>query len=129
MRSMFVDGRYDESKPSEGPLQGEGRGYTSLDVPVEGPLLGNLSRGFLWIGRNTSIITVDEIRISSVARTPEEIKANWQKAPTRDAYTLLLDHCDGGAAEVITGVPGAKLEGACKVVDGRFGKAIQLWVE
>ena len=77
-------------------------------------------------------MTVDEIRISSVARSKDEIAHAHSNVlpPGRDAFTLLLDHCDGGPAEVISGMSGEKsgtLSGGYKIIDGKYGKAIQLW--
>jgi len=134
LRSLYVDGQVGHSPPGHGPVQGEGRIDSTQDVPVEGPLHGSLSGAKLTVGMGNSNLTIDEIRISSVARSAAEI-ARLQAAgaaPTRDEHTLLLDHCDGGPAEVISGVSGEKggtLSGATRIVDGRFGKAIQLWSE
>jgi hypothetical protein len=105
-----------------------GKGDTPPEVEVEGVFRGDLSQTRLLIGSGYSPIVVDEVRISSVARTPEEIARGWTNAPAADAYTLLLDHCDGGTPEVMAGTQGGP-EGGFKVVASRFGNAIQLWRE
>ena len=133
MRSVYIDGHSVESGKFDAPLQGEGRGRSSANVVVEGELRGNQTGAQLIVGGN-SMFTIDEIRISSVARPVEElarIHASNQ-APSRDAFTLLLDHCDGSAPEAISGLSGEKagaITGGHKIVDGQFGKAIQLWTE
>lgn len=133
-RSVFIDGKHRESDRLAPPLQGEGRGHSSKDVIVEGWLHGNLSTTQLLVGMEHSPMTVDELRVSSIARTPEEIAATFERrsALANDACTLLLDHCDGGPAAAISGFSGetgAQLLGSGKVVDGVMGKAIQLWTE
>lgn len=118
MRSVYVDGE----------AGGKGaKGEAPRELEVESMLMGNLSVGVLHVGKQASPLVVDEIRISSVARTPEEIRGSWDKAPGRDAHTLLLDHCDGGPAEVVTGAAGGKLIAVTNVVEAKFGKGLQLW--
>ncbi len=114
-RSLFVDGVCKWIGKGGVPSQ-------SLDQVVEGPIKGNLSRGELHIGSGHSLMAIDEVRISSIARTPEEIAATWKDAPKRDAYTLLIDHCDGT-------ITVGKAGGATSIIDGKFGKAIRLWGE
>ena len=133
-RSIYIDGKHIETTKAQGPLQGEGRGYSSKDVMVEGFLNGQMTGATLMVGGQYSPITLDEVRISSVAKTEEEVSAIFaaKKAPMREPTTLLLDHCDGGPAEVVSGFSGekgAKIKGETKVVDGHFGKAIQLWTK
>lgn len=133
VRSLYIDGHSVESGKFDPPLQGEGRGRSSANVVVEGELRGNQTGAQLIVGGN-SMFTIDEIRISSVARPVEELARIYasNKAPTRDAFTLLLDHCDGGTAETISGLNGEKagtISGGHKIVEGKFGKAIQLWSE
>lgn len=133
-RSIFIDGKIRESGPNEQRLQGEGRGNSSADVVVEGWLRGNLSRAQLIIGLRQSFMTVQGVRISSTAHSSDEVARTFADAGklTRDAHTLLLDHCDGEPAEVISGFSGergAALSGSYKVIESTFGKALQLWVE
>jgi hypothetical protein len=80
-RSIYIDGKTRENTPAEGPLQGEGRGNSTKDVAVEGWLRGNLTGAQLLVGLRYSPITVDEIRISSVARTEEEIAKTSRPTP------------------------------------------------
>jgi len=124
-RTLLMDGK--------GKSEGKGGAVTeSVDVVVEGNLQGDLTKALLMVGLAHSNFTIDEIRISSIARTPEELEKLKDTAPVADAHTLLLDHCDGGPAEVISGrsgETGGKLEGSYKIVDGKYGKAIQLWKE
>ena len=87
-------------------------------------------------------ICVDELRISAVARSPQELAASASDGPpTRDIHTLLLDHMDTvrpgsgkgerhTVAEQISGYHGevgGRVHNTCyEVVDGKFGKAIRL---
>jgi hypothetical protein len=128
-RSVYVDGT----------AGGKGtKGETPAEVTVEGPLVGDLTDARIEIGRGHSPITIDGVRISSIARTSEEIAKGWQSAPKRDAMTLLLDHCEESDPEVIAEskertpegeVVRRRLEGGHEWVKGRFGNAIQLWAE
>ena len=134
VRSVYLDGHSVESGKFDPPLQGEGRGHSSANVLVEGELRGNQTGSQLIVGGGHSMFIIDEIRISSVARPVEELARIHESNKTllRDAFTLLLDHCDGGPAEVISGLTGEKggtLSGEYKIVDGKYGKAIQLWKE
>jgi hypothetical protein len=136
-RSIYLDGKHRESGPLDPPLQGEGRagGNSTKDVPVEGWMRGTLTGARLMVGLQYSPISVDEIRISSVARTDEEIARAYASdaPPARDAYTYVLDHCDGTPESTFvsgfSGEKGATLAGTYKVVEGRYGKALQLWSE
>ena len=122
-RSVFADGEY--KFIGKGGAKG-----SSIDNVVEGPLHGDLTKAQLMIGRGHSVFTIDEVRISSIARTPEELMKRKDAAPVADAHTLLLDHCDGGPADVISkfsGETAAKTEGSFEIVDGKYGKAIKLW--
>lgn len=122
-RSVFMDGEY--KFIGKGGAKG-----SALDQIVEGVFHGDVSKALLTSGNGHSAFTLDEVRISSIARTPEELMKLKDAAPTADAYTLLLDHCGGGPAEAISGFSGetgAKLAGVCEIVDGKFGKAIKLW--
>lgn len=121
-RSVYINGRIGKGAPGHGPLQGEGRIDSSQDVIVEGWIHGDLTNAQIVIGRGHSLLTIDELRISSIARPLEEIAAQMNGAPVADAYTLLLDHCDGGE-------PTGKIEGAHEIVETKFGKGIKLWKE
>lgn len=120
-RSIFIDGKVGKSPPGHGPLQGEGRIDSSQDVVVEGWLRGDMTNARIVIGRGSSRFTLDELRISSIARPVEEIAAQMTSASVADAYTLLLDHCDGVPAN------GGELTGSFEIVEARFGKGIKLW--
>ena len=90
----------------------------------------------------SSPLTLDELRVSSVARTPTELAEGFRRgAPLRDEHTLLLDHFDrvekgaNGAfhetiAECVAGYHGERggrlKDGHWAIVEGRFGKALQL---
>jgi hypothetical protein len=134
LRSIYIDGKPVERGPLEPALQSETGIRSSKDVTVEGWLYGNLTTTQLLVGMQHSPFTVDELRVSSVERSLEEIAAVYaSRAPLPpDAYTLLLDHCDGGPAAMVSGFSGetgAQFLGSYKVVDGAIGKAIQLWTE
>ena len=122
-RSLYIDGKIGKGQPGHGPLQGEGRVDTSANVIVEGWLHGDLTNAQLMIGRGHSVFTIDELRVSSVARPLAEIQQQMNAAPVGDAYTLLLDHCDG------TPNDGGQLSGSYEIVDTKFGKGIKLWKE
>jgi hypothetical protein len=87
-------------------------------------------------------VTLDELRVSSVARAPDEVAASFRGgAPARDEHTLLLDRFAraekapaGDFAETLAeciggyhGERGGRLKGTdFAIVEGRFGKALQL---
>lgn len=81
-------------------------------------------------------IAVDELRVSAIARTAEQLTNSCAKgALVRDEHTLLLDHFDRiegeqTVAEQISGYggeKGGKLLNKCyELVDGKFGKAVRL---
>jgi len=122
-RSLIVDGKYNYVGKHGAP--GDSR-----DNIVEGWIQGDLTNAKLVLG--AGVFSIDEIRISSIARTPEELIELQKKPPVADAHTLLLDHCDGGPAEIISGFSGEKggtLGGSYEVIDGKYGKAIKLWKE
>ena len=120
-RTLIVDGKIEyEGKAG---VKGE-----SVDEVVEGGLSGDMTKAFIQLG--SGYFSIDEIRISSIARTPEELIARKDTAPVADAHTLLLDHCDGGPAEVIagrSGETGSTLQGSYEIIDAKYGKAIKLW--
>lgn len=122
-RTLIVDGKHKyEGKHGE---PGDSR-----DNVVEGWLKGDLTTAKLILG--AGVFSIDELRISSIARTPEELIELQKSPPVADAHTLLLDHCDGGPAEVISGFSGEKggtLSGSHEIIEGRYGKAIKLWKE
>ncbi len=132
-RSFYIDGRIPPPNTVPGDsLQGPGRPDTSENVVVEDWLHGDITVTQLCLGLSYTPLTVDEIRISSIARSVEEIHQQIAAGPVADVYTLLLDHCDGGPAEVISGLSGEKggtLSGAYRIVDTPHGKGIALWSE
>lgn len=123
-RSLFIDGVCEW-------VGRKGKGV-SKDVEVEGELTGDLTNAHIQIGGGAGFVTVDEIQIRRIALTTEEIIAAKDAPLAADVNTLLLDHCDGGPAEIIGGQTGetkGTLSGAYEIVDGKFGKAIKLWKE
>jgi hypothetical protein len=122
-RSLIVDGKYQYAGKHGAP--GDSR-----DNIVEGWLQGDLTTARLVLG--AGVFSVDEFRVSSIARTPEELIALQSNSPVADAHTLLLDHCDGGPAEIISGFSGetgGTLSGSYEIINGKYGKAIKLWKE
>lgn len=85
---------------------------------------------------NHDNIAVDELRISDIARSTEQITNAFTRGVfVRDEHTLLLDHFDRigenqTVAEQISGYSGEKggkvWNKFQELVDGRFGKAIRL---
>jgi hypothetical protein len=121
-RGLFIDGNC-EWKGAKGAA-------SSGNVEVCGPLHGDLTRALLEFGN--SFITFDEIQIRNVALTPDEVVKAKDAPLMADEHTLLLDHCDGGPAEIIggpAGPAGRVVVGKYQLVDGKFGKAMQMWVE
>jgi hypothetical protein len=113
---------------------------------VNGQKVGNLralhqpSWSSLWLGvdrtngyNSFNNGTVDEMRISNIARTSSEIALEWSKAQpvsgfSNDSSTLALwrfDDATGSTFENLKGGSGT-LYGGYTWIDGRFGKAIQL---
>lgn len=110
-RQLFVDG-----------VGGE-------DTKVLGPLPIDLEQAVIRVGGGCSLFAIDAIRISSVRRTAQELKAAVDHAPQADVYTLLLDHFDDTPA-VLGGMPAdqsRRSDGATVSVEGKFGRALQLW--
>lgn len=123
-RSVFIDGIC-EWKANKGL-------NNARDVDAQGEIKGDLTAAQLTLGGGYSYVTIDEVQIRTVALTPEEIVKAKDAPLTADKYTLLLDHCDGGKAEIISGhssETGGALVGTYEMVDGKFGKAIKLWKE
>ncbi len=82
-RTLIVDGKYDYEGKAGAP--GDSR-----DNVVEGWLHGDLTNARLILG--AGVFTIDELHISSIARTPEELAKLKDTPPVADAHTLLLDH-------------------------------------
>lgn len=84
---------------------------------------------------NCCFAAVDQLRISAVERTEQEIKDSAEKGMTWDRLTLLFDdfgNIETGPDKSATtrsekGKVGT-VKGAYKLIDGRFGKALQLHV-
>jgi hypothetical protein len=119
-RSLFIDGVCEW-------MARKGKGV-SKDVEVEGEITGDLTNARIQFGGGAGFVTVDEIQIRRVALTTEEIIAAKDAPLVADVNTLLLDRCDGGPPEIVSG-EGGKITGAYEVVDGKFGKALKLWKE
>lgn len=104
-------------------------GVPGEETKVEGPLPIDLNQATLQVGGGASLFAVDELRISSVVRSLEELKAAVNVAPQADMFTLLLDHFDEAPA-VLGGNPATAkrvTDGPALVVEGKFGKALRLW--
>lgn len=89
---------------------------------------------------STSLVVIDELRVSSVARKAEELGFFAKEPLKADAFTLLLDHFDDVAstpdgkretkAEVmakVEGRTGGRVLGGCRQVEGKFGKGMALF--
>jgi len=85
---------------------------------------------------NSCYATVDAMRISMVARTPEELQKSFTEGLIRDRFTLLLDNFDkivvdknkDSVTTITAEGQEGRIIGAYRVVDGKFGKALQLHV-
>lgn len=100
----------------DGKLVNERKSLTGL--PYREP-------GHIIIGRGKSPISVDELVISSIERSPEDIAERMKQAAFEDEYSLLLDHMesleqngersltDSSYAEVVKGVYGNAIK-LCK---------------
>lgn len=93
----------------------------------------------LGAGRYACPIVVDELRVSSVARKPNELGFFATKPLSEDVFTLILDHFDGRftpngkrqtRCDVISrfssevgGTPSRQ----CRFVKGKFGRALALF--
>lgn len=102
---LFVDGRSVAKSIASGPIP-------------SGP------KGWISIGHNKSPITVDELVISSVRRTEEEINKRLASCPKEDENTLILDHME--TLDKDSGRSYQLDPGKAEVVDGKFGKAVKL---
>jgi len=87
---------------------------------------------------NGCFAALDQVRISAVRRTPEEIAAGFENGLKSDKFTLLFDDFEGVPApgkgkkrRVETtpgkGAPGV-VHGSFEIIDGRFGKALKLHI-
>ena len=95
--------------------------------------------GHIQLGSSNAPVTVDELCISSRARLPEEIIERMGGEIAEDIDTLLLDHFaeivpandmrETVAAYVsgLSGEHGGQVEGACRMVPGRFGTGMALF--
>ena len=82
------------------------------------------TEGFWVVGFGNSRIAVDEFIVSSIARDPDDIKQRMETSPQEDEFTLISDPMDSLAK---THGRWVQLDARrCKLVDGRFGKAVQL---
>ena len=122
----------------DGRLIEQGAGAQSEPLLVTEKMqmhIGNSNFGY-------SFATVDELRVSAVERSAEEIKTasfRWDRLSTGfkwDRFTLLLDHFDrvepdtSGKASWTFAEGGVRghIEGAFRAVPGRSGRALQLHV-
>lgn len=109
-RQVFVDG-------VPGPL-----------TKVEGPLTFDLAKSMIRIGAGYSLFSVDALRISNVCRSAQELESAASSEPKADPYTLLLDQFDQQPQVFAGKTEGGERETErVSVIDGRFGKALQLW--
>jgi hypothetical protein len=90
----------------------------SAPLPIADP-------GFIVLGHGQSRIAVDELVISSVERTGEQIKQRMSEAPAKDEHTLLLDPME--TLEPTNGRANPLRSNAATLVEGKFGQALQLY--
>ncbi len=81
--------------------------------------------GFINVGHGDSPVAVDELVVSAVERSAEEIRQRMSEAPARDEHTLLLDSME--SLDAIGGRVSALRANAAALVEGKFGQAIQLY--
>ena len=84
---------------------------------------------------NCCFAAVDQLRVSAVERTDAEIEDSFQNGLKWDVLTLLFDDFDKiearGRSKAITRAGKGKtgtIEGSYRLIDGKFGKALQLHV-
>jgi len=104
------------------------------------------SKAILWLGGRWSgastLAIIDELRVSSVVRRPDELGHASPGPLAAEPHTLLLDHLDivrvrsDGKKETVADVmaqydgrTGGLVSAGCRSVDGRRGKAIALFTE
>ena len=81
--------------------------------------------GFWVVGFGVSPIAVDGFCVSSIARDQASIRERMTRAVARDVYTLILDPME--TLEKTNRRLRSPNPANCRLVDGRFGKAIQLY--
>jgi hypothetical protein len=94
------------------------------------------------VGPYAASQSIDELRLSSRARTAEEVRQAYQaRRAAADKFTTVLDHCDqfrpvGNRWETVPEVFAVGLDvrggriartNSVELVDGPSGKALQLW--
>ena len=104
-----------------------------------GKVFGSLRDATIFIGdkwNRHSLMVIDDLRISRVARTPAELGFNGELKP--DVYTTLLDpfECDFTPDGKATTKPSVIFNGAgglasapCCFVQGKFGKGLAFYKE
>jgi len=99
-------------------------GELKAERPYRGTLPVDLKGAKLVFGGGLCEFALDEVRISDVARSPEEIAASASARGEREAdgQTLLLDHLNGAAE-------GGALAGNYRFAPGKFGQGLQLYLE
>ncbi|MDD3926454.1 MAG: hypothetical protein PHT33_07335 [bacterium] len=89
---------------------------------VSGPL-PFADKGFLVMGFGESMLTLDDLCVSSLARSPEDIKKRFSQELKSDDHTLFIDLMDGPEA-----APGGRTINKTlnRFVDGKYGKGIRV---
>jgi hypothetical protein len=122
--TTYFDGKKSGERTNQATLY-KGFGPTAADKPI---LFGDR-----W-NRNAKLV-IDDVRVSRVARNPEEL--GFHGALKSDAHTAILDSFDNAAfapdgkqttkPELILAGPGGTPSPDCEfVADGKFGKALSL---
>lgn len=102
-------------------LNGQHTYTNTLDVHFDRPLASSAT---LTIGGRRSIFAIDDYRLSTVARNPDDMGYHGQLKP--DAATALLLTFDEGDAPyaIVPAAGDLTLPKAVKPIDGKFGRAI-----
>jgi len=118
----YVDGEFRSERVTLAPLA---QAFGS--VAAEPLLIGHR-----W-GR-AGQMAIDELRVSAIERTPEEL--GWHGSLAVDPYTRILDRFDGPAptdGEMVTSPDviflgeGGLASPHCRFVEGKFGQALALY--
>lgn len=83
------------------------------------------SPGYIVLGHGDSRIAVDELVVSSIERSAEDIRTRMKEAPSKDEHTLLLDSME--TLDTLNGRANPLRSNAAALVEGKFGQAVQLY--
>lgn len=99
-------------------------GQLRAERPYRGTLPVDVKGAKLVFGGGQCEFAIDEVRISAVARSAEEIAASAmaQGELEADEQTLLLDHLNGATE-------GGEVAGNYRFAPGKFGQGLQLYLE